>query len=163
MKTLSLSEELSRVCDTVGRGVRSEAKGLESGLSWGDLVFFVERLGCKVKASSRDVVFGDDELVLNKAGTWNFQLVNEGSEHSGDMSEKANRAGRDVYKKLRVGDSVIDDEGKDLSKDPNFCTLNHKSAERLSDGSIHFDGEGLRGKIDFYLSKREWAELKKKF
>ena len=75
------------------------------------------------------------------------------------------KAGLDIYKNLKLGDSVITIEGKDLSKDPDHVILNHKQAQRQGNGDIIIRGSDLimGGVISFYLTKEEWKALKAKF
>ena len=75
------------------------------------------------------------------------------------------KIGKGIYKKLKVGDSVLDTDGEDLSKRENTCVLDNKYAKRSKSGLIVFQGIDplFDEPVDFYLSAEEWAALKEKF
>ena len=74
-------------------------------------------------------------------------------------------AGLGIYSKLKVGDSVITGDGRDISDDPDTVILNNKVAERDRFGNIQIHGVNLAllKEINMSLSKEEWEALKEKF
>ena len=73
------------------------------------------------------------------------------------------QAGSDVYKKIRLGDIVVDRNGNPvINGDAKAAVvLNRKIAELLKDGSIRIRGETyLEEKIELCLSSDEWDAMK---
>jgi len=128
-----------------GRGPRSrmreddfgEAKGLVSGAKWDDLVSFLEDQNVSdLESNNQEIIIGEDELVLDKNGTWVFQDINEDVRVTSGESEEV------------LSESLQSDIKKILEKNPINKVLYHAVSEleelrdndeRFADAEIDFD------------------------
>lgn len=83
------------------------------------------------------------------------------------LDEKDIKAGLKVYDNMRVGDKVVDENGKEIvsinSKFTKTICLNNKTASIDKNGNIQIEGMNQNGKKEIFitLTKDEIAEIKK--